>query len=116
MSGTGHRRIRWLATASLTIISVGLIGACGDDDDDNGAVDLEATCEILAGIEAGEDISDETLDDLDALIEVAPDEIKASVQTVRDAFEEQGEAAFDDPEVGTAFETVGTFEERECSE
>lgn len=115
MSATVQRRVRWVVAAHLAI-SVGLLGACSDDEGDDSAGDVEATCEILAGIDPGEDISDDTIDDLDALIEVAPDEIVASVQTVRDAFAEQGAAAFDDPEVGTAFETVGTFEGEQCGE
>lgn len=114
MSGTVNPRIHWLAAAVL-VLSAGLLSACGDDADDAGAGDVEATCQLLAALEPGEDVSDDDLNDLDAIIQVAPDEIRGLVQTVRGAFEEQGAAAFDDPEVGSAIDAVGAFQERECS-
>jgi hypothetical protein len=97
------------------LLAGGVLGACSDDEDSS-AGDVEATCALLADITSGEDITDETLGQLDDIIEVAPEEVAASVTTVRDAFAEDGEAAFDDPEVGEAFEAVGAFESKECAD
>lgn len=92
------------------------IGVFSDGTDDGGG-DVAASCQILARLTPGEEaVSDDILADVDALLVVAPDEIAASVQTVRDAFVREGAAAFEDPTLATSFQTVDAFRTRECSE
>jgi hypothetical protein len=98
-----------LIAAGLLVVSVSM----GITDDGSATVDLAATCALLDGISGPDDI---TADKLDALIAAAPDGAAPSLRTVRDRFAAVGEAAFEEPAVGAAFETVGAFEEAECSE
>lgn len=103
-----------LVVAGLLLLAIAL-GVFSDGADDGGG-DVAASCQILARITPGEEVvSDEILADIDALLVVAPDEIAASVQTVRDAFEKRGVAAFEDPTLATSFKTVEAFRTRECS-
>lgn len=96
--------IRWAAAAALA--GSVLLGACGD-----GGGDLVATCERMAAIEGPDDITVERLDDL---LAVAPEEVEDDIRLVRDRLAADGEAAFEAEEVGAAFERIGAFEEREC--
>jgi hypothetical protein len=74
--------------------------------------DLAATCGLFDEMSGEDDI---TVERLDRLIAVAPDSTIASIRTVRDRLVAVGPAAFDEPAVGAAFESVGAFEEAECS-
>lgn len=96
--------------AVLAVVGGLVLGACGDDDD-SGEADLAATCELMSTIEGPEDI---TVEKLDELLDVAPDKIEDDVRLIRDRLDEVGEAAYEEEEVGAAFERVGTFEEQEC--
>jgi len=96
-----------LIVAGLAVFAVSM-GVFDDGPDSSG--DVVATCELLEGGE-----NSITVESLDRLIAVAPADVAASVRTVRDRFAAVGEAAFDEPAVGAAFEAVGAFEAQECS-
>jgi hypothetical protein len=95
-----------LAGAGLLAVSLGVVsdgsGASADGD-------IAATCALLEG---GEDSI--TVESMNAIIAVAPESVAASVRTVRDRFAVVGEAAFDEPAVGVAFNSVAAFETEEC--
>lgn len=94
--------------AGLVIVAVSMgVGDSGSSE----SGDLAATCDLLDGGE-----NDISVESLDRLIAVAPDGVVGSVQTVRDRFAAVGEAAFDEPAVGVAFEKVGAFEAEQCGE
>jgi len=101
-----------LALAGLIVVALSM-GISDDGADASTSGDLAATCGLLDGMSGEGDI---TVDRLDQLIAVAPDGAVASIRTVRDRLVAVGPAAFDEPAVGAAFETVGAFEEAECSE
>jgi hypothetical protein len=109
--GSSTRRGRRLAVGGV-LLGAALLGACRDDE---GGEDLEATCALLEAISSSEEIGEGTFTQLDELIEVAPDDIASDIRIVRDGFADQGEAAFDDPAVVEAFESVGAFEGEECT-
>ena len=98
-----------LVFAGLIVVALSM----GITDDGSSTVDLAATCDLLDGISGPDDI---TADKLDQLITAAPDGAASSLRTVRDRFAAVGEAAFEEPAVGAAFESVGAFEAAECSE
>ena len=98
-----------LIVAGLVVVAVSM-GVVSDGADTSASGDVAATCDLLDG---GED--DITVESLDRLIAVAPDSVVASIRTVRDRFAAVGEAAFDEPAVGAAFDRVGAFEAEECS-
>lgn len=94
-----------LIVAGLVVVAVSM----GVVSDDAGDGDVAATCGLLND---GEDI---TVEGLDRLVAVAPDDIVASVRTVRDRFAAVGEAAFDEPGLIAAFESVEAFKAEECN-
>lgn len=100
--------------AAMGLVLAGCVGllACGDDDSEADENAAEATCEIMATIEGPDDI---TLQKLDDLLAVAPPEIESELQLIRDEVGSNGAGAYENPEVGAAFEEVGGFEERTCS-
>lgn len=102
----GRRSVRWIGAVALAGVAV--MGACGDDGDEDS---IAATCEQMETIEGPDDVTVERLNDL---LEVAPDRIEDDIRLIRDRVEEEGEAAYEDEEVGAAFERVGAFEEQEC--
>lgn len=110
MSPALHR----LVPAAVFPLAV-LAAACGGAAavDEGGSGDLAAMCGLMADIQGPEDV---TVESLDALLGVAVDEVREPIQFIRDALAEDGVAAFEDPEVGTRFEQVGTFEGMECGE
>lgn len=128
---TSKRMVRYLAAAlALTMLA----SACGDDDDGDGdeaAVDsTEATepedapsgdaeeyCALAAELDEQEDFP--SVEQLDALAEAAPEEIKESIDFVVGKFKEAIEsgdpgAAFADPEMEEAFGPIEEFETEEC--
>lgn len=100
---------RWFAV-TLTGAAALTLAGCGDDEEVGGD-DLEATCEMMSTMEGPDDI---TVERLDELLQVAPDQLEVDVRMIRDRLAEVGEAAYEDEEVGSAFERVGTFEEEAC--
>ena len=99
-----------LIVFGLLVVAVSM-GITDDGTDASASGDVAATCDLLDGAE--DDISVESLD---RLIAVAPDGVAVSVRTVRDRLAAVGPAAFDEPTVGAAFDSVGAFEAAECSE
>jgi hypothetical protein len=93
---------------AVVVLVVALLGACGDDDDGE---DLAGSCDLMADIAGPEDVSVEKLDDL---LAIAPNEIEDDVRLIRDQVDADGETAFENEEVGVAFERVGSFEADEC--
>ena len=120
---------RWRVAASLAAMA--LLAACGGDDgrDERG----DQAADPTAGSEAGNDAAayceaarelDEqdsfpTVEQLDELVDIAPDEIRGDVDYVVGRFKEGIEAgdpgsAFADPEVERRMEPIEAFEAREC--
>jgi hypothetical protein len=100
-----------LIFAGLAVVAVSM--GVSDGADASASGDLAATCQLLDEMSGEDDIN---VDRLDRLVAVAPDGAIASIRTVRDRLAAVGPAAFDEPAVGAAFESVGAFEAAECSE
>ena len=93
------------ALAGLTL----LVGAgCGDDDE--GADD--EYCDLVEELTATEEQPSDDL--LDRYVDAAPDEIRDEAEVATEAIKEDGEAAFDDPDVLAAIEDIEAFEAEEC--
>jgi hypothetical protein len=96
-----------------------LTGSDGSDGESAagaaGAVDpaFADYCAAIAELDAQEEFP--TNEQLGELIELAPDDIAADVELAARAFIERGEAAFEDPAVGEAFDRIDEFESRECT-
>ena len=124
---TMRRRLRVVAS----VTAMALLAGCGGDDGRDGGperaaggtgttsagTDASAYCE--AARELDEQDSFPTVEQLDELVDIAPDEIKADVEFVVGRFKEGIEAgdpasAFADPEVERRMEPVEAFEAREC--
>jgi len=84
-----------------------LVGACGDDDEDAG----DEYCDVAQELAESDDFDDDLLD---RYLDVAPDEIRDDAALAIEAIKEDGEAAFEDPEVLAAVEDIETFESDEC--
>jgi hypothetical protein len=100
------RRTGWVGAAAMSAAL--FLVACGDDD---GKDDLAATCELMGGISGPEDV---TVEKLDKVLETAPEAIEEDVSLIRARVDRDGDAAYEDEEVGAAFERVGAFEADEC--
>jgi hypothetical protein len=109
-TAAGPRPGLGLLVVGLLVVAVSM-GITDDGTDASASGDVAATCDLLDG---GED--DISVESLDRLIAVAPDGVAVSVRTVRARLAAVGPAAFDEPAVGAAFESVGAFEAAECSE
>ena len=97
-----------VAVAAVVLVGSGALAACGDDDGD----DVQAYCDLSAELDEQEGPpSDEQLDEISDL---APDEISEEIDFVVDRFNEDGEAAFEDPEVGERFVVIEGFETENC--
>ena len=93
------------ALAGLTL----LVGAgCGDDDE--GADD--EYCDLVEELTASDEQPSDDL--LDRYVDAAPDEIADEAEIATEAIKEDGEAAFDDPDVLAAIEDIEAFEAEEC--
>lgn len=106
-----------------------LAAACGDDDDDAAVDSTETTeaeaaagesdeyCALAAELDEQEDFP--SVEQLDALAEAAPEEIKENIDLVVGKFKEAIEAgdpgaAFADPEMEEAFGPIEEFETEQC--
>jgi len=99
-----------VALAALALAGSGALVACGDDDDDGG--DLAAYCELSAELDEQETFpSDEQLDEI---ADLAPAEIADEADLAAERLQEDGEEAFDDPEVEEAFISIEEFEGENC--
>lgn len=123
-----HRKT-WMAIGLSAAL---LLGACGDDDDSEGdsttttteeeaaGGDVEEYCAAVAELESTDE--DPTVEQVEAIRDAAPDEIRAEIDLVVDAFVEGIESGdlnsvFGDPEVTQALEDViEPFEEENCPE
>ena len=95
---------------------VALVAGCGDDDDSSG--DVEAYCAAVAEIDSSRDVP--TVEQMEAIKDVAPDEISDDIDFVADAFIEgiengNLEEVFEDEEVGARLEnSIEPFEQENC--
>jgi uncharacterized cupredoxin-like copper-binding protein len=100
----------------ITIATVALVAAgCGDDDDEAGGT--AEYCELSRELDEQEEFP--SAEQLEALRDAAPEEIREDVDFVADRFIEAIEAgnpssAFEDPEVEERFGPIEEFEEAEC--
>ena len=104
------------ALAALSALLIPL-AACGGDDD-GGGDSIQAYCDFSAGLDGQEDFpSDEQLDEL---IELAPDEISDDVDFVAGRFKEENDtpedagAVFDEPDIVERIERIEAFEQEQC--
>jgi hypothetical protein len=86
---------------------------CPEDEGDEGAVnpEFEEYCALAEDFNEAEEFVDE---EIQALIDAAPEEIADEVTLAGNALIEQGEAAFNDPEVVEAADAIQEFETEEC--
>ena len=111
---------RRMGTGFVVCLALGLavLGGCGDDDDDGGGgggggSDVQAYCDLAAAAGQGEAGASE--DQLDQLLEAAPDEIQDDVQTVVEAIQSGDAEAVSAPEVTEASENITQFEQENCA-
>ena len=98
-----------LAIGAMSIASLGFV-ACGDDGGD----DVAAYCDLSAELDAQGTVP--SLEQLDEIASLAPDEISDEVDTVVEIFKAEGEAAFSDPELEEAFVSIDEFEAENCDQ
>lgn len=146
-SGSGTKR-RGLVSASLAPVLVLLLAGCGDDDLASGgdaaapttaatsdetttttggaggeagggddAARIEAYCELARQLD--EQQSFPTVEQLEELIETAPDAIREDITFVAERFmeaenEQEMFALFGDPEIESRFEPIEAFEVEQC--
>lgn len=107
-------------TGAAVVAALAMMGAgCGDDDESNEAAEdpNAAYCELARELDEQDDFP--TAEQLEELRDAAPEEISEPINTVVDKFVaaiEAGDfaAAFEDPAVNEAFETIEPFEAEEC--
>ncbi|MGH9001370.1 MAG: hypothetical protein ACRDY7_18500 [Acidimicrobiia bacterium] len=114
--------------AVLVISGIGL-AACGGDDDGGSASGVERYCELAAELDDAfpeeidadtpeevtkvlEDFLDEHGDDLDALADSAPDEIKSDVTTAVDAIKKAAQGDLSAANLDTS--KVDEFDQENC--
>jgi hypothetical protein len=99
-----RRTVAVVAGAALVALT-----GCGDDDD---ASADDEYCELVRELNASEEQPSDDL--LDRYVAAAPDEIADEAEVAAEAIQEEGEAAFDDPDVLDAIEDIEDFEAEEC--
>lgn len=111
-----NRTAGWKAVAGVAALAM-VVAACGDDESEDAAGDVEAYCALAA--ELDEQDSFPTAEQLEALRDAAPEEIRAEIDVVVPAFLEATEAgdpfaAFEDPVVEENIGVIEAFEEETC--
>lgn len=102
---------RW--TALITVGALALLGAaCDDDNGEEGS--LAAYCSLVEGLDAQSDIP--SAEQFEDLRQAAPDEIRDEVATASEAIEDEGEDAFNDPDVVAAIEDIEAYETQNCDQ
>lgn len=90
------------------LASVG-VAACGDDDDGD---DIEAYCAFAEELNAQESFP--TDEQLDEIADLAPDEIADDVDALVALVKEEGEAAFENPDIEDLIASIDDFEAENC--
>jgi hypothetical protein len=106
-----HRTV-W-RTIIVSLVVLGVAVGCGDDD--RGDV-VDAYCALGAQLDATQGFpSDE---ELDRIAEAAPSEIREDLQIVVDAFQDKGEAVFDEEneELTEAIGEVEAYDAANCAD
>ena len=105
-----RRRVIGMLAASTVIVL--LATGCGDDS--GGGDDVAAYCEKSAELDAADGLPSDA--DLDEIKELAPSEISDQVAVLVDAFQDEGEAAFENAgeEFIAASQAVEGFEADNC--
>lgn len=85
-------RTPFRTTATVIATAALLLAACGGDD--AAGADDERFCELLAAPMSEDDTEDDLAEDLDALVEAAPDEIADEMQRLSELFTELQEFDF----------------------
>jgi len=121
MTGQITRKL-FTTAAVLALLAFGGLAACGDDDDGGGGggdaggdggggEDVQAYCDIAAELSEIEgEIPEEQLDQV---VEVAPEEIRGDVEVVVEAIRTQDTENAD--EVVAAQENLSAFEQENCA-
>lgn len=102
-----------LRRALAVLASLVLVGAaCGDGDGDGS--DVAAYCELVEELNEG---GEPDLDQLDDLTDLAPEEIRDDIQTVRDELEELGDAGGrPSAEATEAIAKIVEFDQEHCGD
>ncbi|HUF32386.1 MAG TPA: hypothetical protein VMN58_04160 [Acidimicrobiales bacterium] len=111
------RRGMWAAAAAVTLL--GLVG-CGDDDGETtGASDTTVAgdehqeyCDASAALDEAD--GPPTADQVNDLVEIAPDDILDDVELAAERYSELGMDAFADGEFNQAIERVEEWEAENC--
>ncbi len=100
-----------LRRALAVLAGLVLVGAaCGDGDGN----DVAAYCELVEELNQGDEPD---LDQLDDLTDLAPEEIRDDIQTVRDELEELGDAGGrPSAEATEAIAKIVEFDQEHCGE
>lgn len=106
------RSFCWLAVGVLVLLTG---PGCGDSEVDGGSGDLQAFCDKAAALDRLN--RPPTDEELDRLVEVAPDEIEDEAVILVEAareFREGNENAADSPEIQQAGNRLDEFVENNC--
>lgn len=114
-------RMRRILFGGIATLALAVAGACAGDADVDATLDdtTETTsdesateyCEFAAELDAAGETPSQA--DLDRIVELAPDEIKADVETLAEGVAEEN---FDDPDVQAAGERLEAWEDDNCPE
>ena len=97
--------------ALLAVATSSLLGltSCGDDEDDGAS---SAFCDVARKLDESEGIPPE--EQMDRYVTLAPGAIEEDAELAIEAIKEDGEQAYDDPEVVEAVSRLEEFEAEEC--
>ena len=105
------RLLRPVVAVLLLTTSVLGLAACGDDDGgDDGA--SRAFCDVARKLSEAEGFPPE--EQMDRYVTLAPGAIKADAELAIGAIKEDGEEAYDDPQVVEAVSRIEDFEAEAC--
>lgn len=102
----GSRSAR-VVTSVVAVVAL-LLAGCGNDDEGD-EQSIVAYCELSRTLNEAD--REPTEEELDQLVQLAPDEIQDEVATLVQAVES---GDFDDPEIAEADQALSSFEEEHC--
>jgi hypothetical protein len=100
---------RWLPVVIVGVFASVGVAACGDDDEGE---DIAAYCDFSAELDAQDSFP--TDEQLDEIADLAPEEISDDIDDVVALIKEEGEAAFENPDIEELFAPIDDFEAENC--